>query len=191
MEYGCSFGRRLSLTSVVPDGVRLAVGYSSPSQNGNVLPILRFHVPQRCGRPMSKPKPTFYSLATKTQLNPNCTSCISPTTPPWGITRNLLDSLSEHTPHLRVSTPSLSYIYTNPHDISSLRPFSLSLSLSNSIIPLVKHTHTVPQMHMYILPPPSQRQNGFFGLAGEISSICRKRLVWNKNSWSKIQRASG
>ncbi len=137
MAYGYSFGRRLSLTSVVPDGVRLAVGYSSPFQNGKVLPILRFHVPQRCGRPMSKPKPTFYSLATKTQLNPNCTSCISPTTPPWCITRNLLNSLSEHPPHLRVGTPSpFVYIHLdsgnpNPHDISSLRsPLSLSLSLS-------------------------------------------------------------
>jgi len=83
------------------------------------------------------------------------------------------------------------YIHQSTRHLKPKALLSLSLSLSNSIIPLVKHTHTVPQMHMYILPPPSQRQNGFFGLAGEISSICRKRLVWNKNSWSKIQRASG
>ncbi len=132
MEYGCSFGRRLSLTSVVPDGVRLAVGYSSPFQNGKVLPILRFHVPQRCGRPMSKLKPTFYSLATKTQLNPNCTSCISPTTPPWGITRNLQTASrstspfsSRHPIPLRIYTPRL----WKPKSARHLKPKTPSLSL--------------------------------------------------------------
>ncbi len=107
------FGRRLSLTSVVPDGVRLAVGYSSPFQNGKVLPILRFHVPQRRGRPMSKPKPTFYSLATKTQPNPNCTFCISPTTPPWNITRNLSTAPRSIPPIFESAPHPLSYIYTS------------------------------------------------------------------------------
>jgi hypothetical protein len=123
----------------------------SPFQNGKVLPTLRFHIPQRCGRPMSKPKPTFYSLATKTQLNPNRTvapaiSRPNPHDAAWGITRNL-QTASQSIPPIFESAPHPFRIYTprlwKPKSTRHLKPkvpFSLSNSRANSIIPHVKHT---------------------------------------------------